>query len=37
MGAPVILVPIYGFYNLDMAQLSITLARCNQVQGLYGL
>ena len=37
MGAPVVLVPIYEFYNRDMAQLSITLARCNQVQGLYGL
>ena len=36
-GAPVVLVPIYGFYNRDMAQLSITLDRCNQVQGLYGL
>ena len=37
MGAPVVLVPIYGFYNRDMAQLSITLARCNQVQSLYCL
>ena len=37
MGAPVVLVPIYGFYNRDMAQLSIMVARCNQVQGLYGL
>jgi len=37
MGVPVVLVPIYGFYNRDMARLSITLDRCNQVQGLYGL